>query len=114
MHRHWKMTVKKAGITYLQYRCPIYLGREKRRYLFCPANHPKFLSRKGCNSLIRLTPSIREHIDYGSEAFKELHNKRTFIERVFSRLLSIAMQDLLVIGIQANRNYYTIAHSCPN
>lgn len=110
MRRKGKMTVKKAGITYLQYCCPIYFGRQKQRYLFCPANHPKFLSQKGCNTLIRLTPSIREHIDYGSEAFKELHKKRTSIERVFSRLLSIAMQDLPVIGIQATQNYCTLAH----
>jgi hypothetical protein len=110
MRRKGKMTVKKAGITYLQYCCPIYFGRQKQRHLFCPANHPKFLSQKGCNTLIRLTPSIREHIDYGSEAFKELHKKRTSIERVFSRLLSIAMQDLPAIGIQATRNYCTLAH----
>lgn len=110
MRRKGKMTIKKAGITYLQYCCPIYFGREKQRHLFCPANHPKFLSQKGCNILIRLTPSIREHIDYGSEAFKELHNKRTSVERVFSRLLSIAMQDLPGIGLHATRNYCTIAH----
>ena len=110
MRRKGKMTVKKAGITYLQYCCPIYFGRQKQRHLFCPANHPKFLSQKGCNTLIRLTPSIRENIDYGSQAFKELHKKRTSIERVFSRLLSIAMQDLPAIGIQATRNYCTLAH----
>jgi hypothetical protein len=110
MRRKGKMTIKKAGITYLQYCCPIHFGREKQRHLFCPANHPKFLSQKGCNILIRLTPSIREHIDYGSEAFKELHKQRTSVERVFSRLLSIAMQDPPGIGIQATRNYCTIAH----
>jgi hypothetical protein len=110
MRRKGKMTVKKAAITYLQYCCPIYFGRQKQRHLFCPANHPKFLSQKGCNTLIRLTPSIREHIDYGTEAFKDLHNKRTSVERVFSRLLSIAMQDLPTIGLLATRNYCTIAH----
>lgn len=110
MRRKGKMTIKKAGITYLQYCCPIHFGREKQRHLLCPAAHPKFLSQKGCNILIRLTPSIREHIDYGSEAFKELHKQRTSVERVFSRLLSIAMQDLPGIGIEATRNYCTIAH----
>jgi len=110
MRRKGKMTIKKAGITYLQYCCPIHFGREKQRHLFCPANHPKFLSQKGCNILIRLTPSIREHIDYGSEAFKELRNQRTSVERIFSRLLSIAMQDLPAIGLQATRNHCTIAH----
>jgi hypothetical protein len=110
MHRKGKMTVKKTGITYLQYCCPIYFGKEKQRHLLCPAAHPKFIQQKGCNVLIRLTPSIREQIDYGSETFKKLYNKRTSVERIFSRLLSIAMQDPTVIGINAIRNYCTIAH----
>jgi hypothetical protein len=54
-----------------------------------------------------LTPSIRESIDLGSEAFKELYKKRKSVERVFSRLLPIAMQDTPVIG---TRHYCTISH----
>jgi hypothetical protein len=110
MHRKGKMTEKKSGITYLQYCCPIYFGKEKKRHLLCPANHPKFFKQKGCNALIRLTPSIREQIDYGDTIFKDLCKKRTSVERVFSRLLSIAMQDPSVIGIDAIRNYCTISH----
>jgi len=110
MCRKGKMTAKRTGITYLQYCCVIYYWKEKRRYLLCPAAHPKFTTKKGCTVLIRLTPSIRERIDYGSEAFKEFHRKRTSVERVFSRLLCIAMQDPPVIGIDAIRNYCTIAH----
>lgn len=110
MYRKGKMTVKKTGVTYLQYSCPIHFGREKQRHLICPAAHPKFITQKGCNVLIRLTPSIRQHINYGSKVFKELYKKRTSVERVFSRLLSIAMQDSPVIGINATKNYCTIAH----
>jgi hypothetical protein len=110
LHRKGKMTVKRTGITYLQYCCPIHFGKERQKYLLCPASHPKFLSQKGCNVLIRLTPSIRERIDYGSETFKEFHKKRSSVERVFSRLLSIAMQEPPVIGIDAIRNYCTIGH----
>jgi len=110
MHRRGKMTVKKAGITYLQYSCPIHFGKERQRHLLCPVAHPKFTTQKGCNALIRLTPSIRERIDYGSKAFKELQKKRTSVERIFSRLLSISMQDLPVSGMQAVKNYCTIAH----
>lgn len=110
MYRKGKMTVKRTGITYLQYCCPVHFGNERQRYLLCPANHPKFITQKGCNILIRLTPSIREQIDYGSEVFKNLHKKRTSVERVFSRLLSIAMQDPPVVGIEAIRNCCTIAH----
>jgi transposase len=110
MHRKGKMTVKKAGITYLQYSCPIHFGNQRQRHLLCPVAHPKFTTQKGCNVLIRLTPSIRERIDYGSKAFKELQKKRTSVERIFSRLLSISMQDLPVSGMKAVKNYCTIAH----
>ena len=110
MHRKGKMTVKRTGITYLQYCCPIHFGKEKQRHLLCPAAHPKFVKQKGCNALIRLTPSIREQIDYGSQAFKQLQRKRTSVERVFSRLLCIAMQEPSVVGIDAIRNYCTVAH----
>lgn len=110
MRRKGKMTVKKAGITYLQYACPIYFGKERQRHLLCPAAHPKFTSQKGCNVLIRLTPSIRERIDYGTMSFTELQKKRTSVERIFSRLLAISMQDLPVTGINAVKNYCTIAH----
>jgi hypothetical protein len=110
MYRKGKMTPKKTGVTYLQYSCPIHFGRERHKHLLCPAAHPKFITQKGCNVLIRLTPSIRQQIDYGSDTFKELYKKRTSVERVFSRLLSITMQDPPVIGINATRNYCTIAH----
>jgi hypothetical protein len=42
--------------------------------------------------------------------FKELYKKRTSVERVFSRLLAIAMQHPTVRGYNANRNHATIAH----
>jgi len=110
MFRKGKMRLKQKGITYLQYCCPIHFGKERQRHLLCPATHPKFITQKGCNVLFRLTPSIRQHINYGSEAFKAFQKKRTAVERVFSRLLSIAMQDPPVIGLEAIRNYCTIAH----
>lgn len=110
MYRKGKTTKRTTRITYLQYSCPIHFGKERQRHLICPATHPKFITQKGCNVLIRLTPSVRESIDYGSRAFKELQNKRTSVERVFSRLLSIAMQDPPVIGLDAIRNHCTIAH----
>jgi len=110
LYRKGKMTIKRTGITYLQYCCPIHFGKERQKYLLCPVSHPKFTNQKGCNVLIRLTPSIRERIDYGSETFKELHKKRSSVERVFSRLLSIAMQEPPVVGIESIRNYCTIAH----
>jgi hypothetical protein len=109
MYRKGKMTNK--GVVYCQYSCPLYWSKEFRgTYLLCPAGHPKFLKQKGCNVLIRLTPSIREKINYGTEKFKKTYNKRTSVERVFSRLLSIAMQKPTVKGLRAIRNHCTIAH----
>ena len=109
MYRKGKMTVK--GITYCQYSCPLHWSKEFRgTYLLCPAGHPKFLQQKGCNVLIRLTPSIREKINYGTERFKKVYKKRTSVERVFSRLLAICMQKPTIKGLRAVRNHCTIAH----
>jgi len=111
MYRKGKMRPKRTGILYCQYTCPIVYDKHIRyQYLMCPVFHPKFFNGKGCNVLIRLEPSIRTEIDYGTKKFKELYNKRTSVERVFSRLLSIAMQNPTVRGYQANRNHATIAH----
>jgi hypothetical protein len=109
MQRRGKMTVK--GRTYIQYVCPLHWRQKVRRqYLLCPASHPKFLSQKGCNYLIRLTPSVRDQIAYGTQRFKLIYNKRTSVERIFSRLLAISMQRPTVIGLAATQNHCTIAH----
>jgi len=109
MYRKGKMTIK--GITYCQYSCPLHWSKEFiGKYLFCPAGHPKYFKQKGCNVLLRLTPSIREKINYGTYEFKLTYNKRTSVERVFSRLLSITMQKPTVKGLQAVSNHCTIAH----
>ena len=109
MNRKGKMRVK--GITYLQYNCPLHWGKKYQgKYLFCPVGHPKYSKQKGCNFLMRLSPSVREKIDYGSQRFKMHYNKRTSVERVFSRLLAITMQNPSVIGLHATQNHCTIAH----
>lgn len=109
MHKRGKMTVK--GRTYIQYACPLHWSKKYRgQYLLCPAAHPKFFSQKGCNYLIRLTPTVRDQIAYGTRRFKLLYNQRTSVERVFSRLLAISMQRPTVIGLAATRNHCTIAH----
>ena len=111
MHRRGKMRPKKTGILYCQYSCPIIYDKQIRyQHITCPILHPKFFKGKGCNALIRLEPSIRSEIDYDTQEFKELYKKRTSVERVFSRLLAIAMQHPTVRGYNANRNHATIAH----
>lgn len=95
--------------------CPIKAGKKFARKIgwFCPWNHPKFFSnRYGCTTNLRIDvdTSIRQNIDYGSQAFKKLYNLRGSTERIFSRLLSILMQRPSVIGLNAIRNLCTIAH----
>lgn len=107
MHRHGRMTVK--SITYLQYRCPLYFGSDER-LLLCPANHPKFSRQKGCNYLLRLTDTPRDQIPYGTEQFKLHYNRRTAVERIFSRLLTITIQEPSVRGLASVRNHCTIGH----
>jgi len=111
MHRRGKMRHNKTGILYCQYSCPIFYNKQIRhQHITCPILHPKFFKGKGCNICIRLEPSIRSEIGYDTQEFKELYKKRTSVERIFSRLLAIAMQNPTVRGYNANRNHATIAH----
>jgi hypothetical protein len=78
--------------------------------LVCPVTHSKFFQQKGCNYLLRINPNIRLQIPYGSGSFRQLYRDRTAVERAFSRLLTIAMQDLPTRGLGSARNLCTIAH----
>jgi len=109
MHRKGKMNVH--GRIYLQYSCPLHWGKKYQgQYLLCPAGHPKFITQKGCNYLMRLSASVRDGIDYGTHRFKKTYNQRSSVERIFSRLLVLAMQEPTVLGLQATQNHCTIAH----
>jgi hypothetical protein len=66
--------------------------------------------QKGWYAYAHVDEDISNQIDYGSESFKKDFNMRTGSERVFSRLLSICMQNGPVIGLKATANYFTIAH----
>jgi hypothetical protein len=91
--------------------CPIHHSKKGVfTYFICPIFHPKFFEQKGCYAYIRVDKDVRTKIDYGSESFKKDLNMRTGSERVFSRLLSICMQNPPVVGLNATANYVTIAH----
>jgi hypothetical protein len=91
--------------------CPVHHSKKtQKRYFLCPIFHPKFFSQKGCYAYKRIDDDIRKEIDYGSESFKKEANLRTSVERVFSRLLTICMQNPSVIGLNATANHCTIAH----
>jgi len=106
MYRKGKMTIK--GITYIQYCCPFFNGPRPCE-LICPVDHPKFTKQKGCNYLWRSTDNPRDHIPYGTEEFKTHYNRRTAVERVFSRLLSISLQQPAVRGLRSIRNHCIIS-----
>jgi len=111
MAHRGKVTNKAKGLEYRQYGCPLHWRKKlQKQYLLCPVGHPKFLEQKGCNALIRLTPSVRAQIPYGTDLFNQIYRKRTAIERSYSRLLAITMQHPTVRGLQANSNHCTIAH----
>lgn len=109
MHRKGKMTTR--GRTYLQYSCPLYYGKKYQgRLLVCPAFHPKYFSQKGCDYLLRLSPTVRQFIMYNSQRFKRIYKQRTSAERVYSRLLTLTMLKPTVIGLRATQNHCTIAN----
>jgi transposase len=111
MFRRGKMTPRRTRISYIQFSCPIHYDRSlQQRFLVCPVAHPKFFQQKGCNYLLRISPNIRLQIPYGSGSFRQLYRERTAVERAFSRLLTIAMQDLPTRGLDSARNLCTIAH----
>lgn len=98
-----------------KFACPIKMSKKfaARTGWFCPWNHPKFYSnRYGCTTNIRLkTPSsVRDNIDYGSQAFKKLYTLRTTSERIFSRLSAFSMQRSSVKGLNATANLCSLAH----
>jgi hypothetical protein len=106
-----KSTDRSTGITYRIYSCPLYWRKKMQsQYLFCPVQHPKYFSQKGCNVLIRLTPTVRSQMEYGTQKFIEVYNRRSSSERVFSRLLAVTAQEPSVRGLNATRNHITIAH----
>lgn len=107
MYHKGKMTAH--SVTYLQFCCPFYYGA-KPNLLFCPVNHPKFSLQKGCNYLWRISDTIRDEIPYGSDYFKTNYKRRTAIERVFSRLLAITLQEPSVRGLNSVKNHCTISH----
>jgi hypothetical protein len=65
---------------------------------------------KGCIAYLRGDKNIRKNIDYGSETFKKTYKMRTGSERIFSRLLTLCMQDPSIKGLNATANHCSIAH----
>ena len=103
--------MKDKKTAYKIFVCPLHHYKKlQKKYIWCPMNHPKFSSQKGCCHTIRVDDNVRHSIDYDSARFKAIYKKRTGSERVFSRLLSICMQNITNHGLNAVANKCTIAH----
>jgi len=102
---------KDRGKIRLKFACPI-THRKKfaKKHPWCPWNHPKFINGNGCYAYRRGDSDVRANIDYGSQSFKNIYNKRTTVERTYSRLLTLCMQTPSVKGLNAISNHCTIAH----
>lgn len=91
--------------------CPIKHSKKfARLHPCCPWNLPQFLNGTGCHAYLRADENIRQSIDYASASYKKSYNLRTGSERLFSRLLTLCMQNPSVIGLNAIANHCTIAH----
>lgn len=91
--------------------CPIKLSKKfSKLYPSCPVSHPKFHNPQGCTAYLRIDQDIRKTIDYGSPKFDKIYNMRTCSERVFSRIINLALRNIPVKGIAAISNYLTLAH----
>jgi len=102
---------KDRGKIRLKFVCPVTHSKKfAKSHPVCPWLHPKFLKGKGCIAYLRGDSNVRTSINYGSESFKKSYNRRTSSERVFSRVLTLSMQNPSVIGLQATANHCTIAH----
>jgi len=65
---------------------------------------------EGCGYLWRITEDLRDQIPYGTTHFKLQYNRRTAVERAFSRLLAITLEEPSVRGLASIRNHCTISH----
>jgi len=95
----------------LKFVCPILNSKKFAKHIsVCPVMHPSFMNSKGCTAYLRLDEDIRDSINYDSPHFKKIYNLRTGSERIFSRLLSICMQNPSIKGLNTTANHVTIAH----
>ena len=102
---------KDRGKIRLKFVCPITHSKKfAKKVPYCPWNHPKFVNGTGCYAYRRGDSNVRENINYGSQSFKDIYNKRTTVERTYSRLLTLCMQTPSVKGLNAVANHCTIAH----
>ena len=98
--------------TRIKFVCPIIHSKKFReKHPYCPWMHPQFAKGTGCFAYQQvIDEDIRKQIAYGSKEFKKVYDLRSGSERIFSRLLELAMQNPSVRGLRAISNHCTVAH----
>jgi hypothetical protein len=103
---------KEGKRTRIKFVCPIIHSKKFRtEHPYCPWMHPQFVKGTGCFAYLQVVnEDICKQIAYGSKKFKKIYDLRSGSERIFSRLLELAMQNPSLRGLQAVSNHCTIAH----
>ena len=103
---------KEGKRTRIKFVCPIVHSKKfKAKHPYCPWMHPQFAKGTGCFAYQQVVDEdLRKQINYGSKEFKKVYDLRSGSERIFSRLLELAMQNPNVGGLRAISNHSTIAH----
>ena len=102
---------KDRGKTRLKFVCPITHSKKfRKQHPFCPWFHPRFVKGNGCVAYRRAETHPRDTVRYRPGEFEKIYRLRVGAERIFSRLLTITMQNPSVRGLQAISNHCTIAH----
>ena len=102
---------KDRGKIRLKYVCPVTHSKKfRQQHPYCPWFHPRFVNGNGCVAYRRLTPNLRDTVKYKPGEFEKTYRLRVGAERIFSRFLTITMQNPSVRGLQAISNHCTLAH----
>jgi hypothetical protein len=92
-----------------KFRCPLKASKKVAAEYpgGCPLNSPKF-QRYGCCAYQDVTDDARSRVKRGSPRFKTIYAKRFVIEKTFSRVHELKIEEARHYGLTAIRNSNTI------
>jgi hypothetical protein len=92
-----------------RYTCPL-LGPEPSAST-CPINHPKW-SHGGCKVVMPTAAGsrIRYQLDRDSDAYRQVYNQRTAVERIFSQAVALGIERPKLRNRQAIANLNTLIY----
>lgn len=100
--------------TRLKERCPIKMNKKiaKKHKNRCPVNHEKFVSGKqyGCTAYIDLAGDLRASVERDTLKFKTLSRKRFPVERCFSQIQMLDVEDTPYYSPRSIKNHNALAY----